>query len=126
MRDMGTTENLHNSHFFNISVAKTSAKHKALVLNAKATVSCDLHPFVKNERKRLAAKKHLKGVDRLTEGMNLPKALKHHHTFAQVYGWILTEKQHQFRMDKLKPNVSSSLPKCCTEYKDLRDKNRYR
>ena len=47
METMGTTENLHNSHFFNVSVAKTSAKHKYLIQNAKATVNCSLHPFVK-------------------------------------------------------------------------------
>jgi len=62
----------------------------------------------------------LRGVDKLTAGMNLPKALKHHHTFAQVYGWILTERQSAWRMQKLQPNIKASLPKCCKEYKNLR------
>lgn len=73
---------------------------------------------------RLAAKDHLKAVDALDRTKKLPDALKHHSGYHEVYGWLLTAQQHNERMNKLTPSISSSLPKHCQEYKKLRDKNR--
>ena len=53
-------EKLHNSHFYNVSVAATSQKHKMLIENAKSRINTKLHPFVLSEQKRLKSKKHLK------------------------------------------------------------------
>ena len=114
---MGTTEKLHNSHFYNISVAATSQKHKTLIMNAKSRISTQLHPFVLSEQARLKSKKHLKGVDELTKNVDMPDALKHHAGFHQVYGWLLTHEQHTHRMEQLQPSISVDLPKHCKQYR---------
>jgi hypothetical protein len=121
---MGTTEKLHNSHFYNMSVAAGMRKHQKLILSAQTQLSSKLHPFVEGERSRLKARKHLKAVDELTKEVDLPDALKHHAAFNQVYSWLLTQGQHEERMGKLKPQVNNRLAHHCDTYKNLRDKNR--
>ncbi len=124
MSKMGTTEKLHNSHFFNMSVAAGAEKHKKLILNAKTQVDSKLHPFVQSERERLKARKHLEAVDELTKDVDIPDTLKHHSAFNAVYGWILTHNQHHDRISKLSASVSNSLPAHCKHFRDLRDSNR--
>ena len=90
---MGTTEKLHNSHFYNLSVVATCKKHKALIENAASMIDTRLHPFVQSERNRLSLRKHLKAIDDLTDGykVDIPNAIKHHSTFAQVRKWCICQ-----------------------------------
>ena len=92
----------------------------------RSRINTQLHPFVVNERNRLKARDHLRGVNALDRNSTLPDALKHHSGYHEVYGWLLTAEQHQDRMKKLTPSVQSSLPRHCREYKALRDKNRFK
>eukprot|EP00520_Triparma_pacifica_P018426 CAMPEP_0118633216 /NCGR_PEP_ID=MMETSP0785-20121206/874_1 /TAXON_ID=91992 /ORGANISM="Bolidomonas pacifica, Strain CCMP 1866" /LENGTH=338 /DNA_ID=CAMNT_0006524067 /DNA_START=60 /DNA_END=1073 /DNA_ORIENTATION=- len=123
MEKMGTAERLHTSHFNCMAIAATSKKHQDLIYNARSRIST---PFVASERRRLKAKEHLRGVDALDKDHVLPDALKHHSGYHEVYGWLLTHEQHNERMGKLTPSISSSLPRHCQEYKRLRDKNRFK
>jgi len=124
MSNMGTSEKLHNSHFYNTAVAAGALKHKKLVEHAHTQIDSNLHSFVQGERDRLKARKHLKAVDELTKNVDIPDTLKHHSAFNQVYGWLLTREQHHERIEKLSAFVSTTLPKHCKQFRHLRDKNR--
>ena len=100
--------------------------HPLLCSPCRSRINTKLHPFVVNERNRLKARDHLRGVNALDRNSTLPDALKHHSGYHEVYGWLLTAEQHQDRMKKLTPSVQSALPRHCREYKALRDKNRFK